>query len=182
MQPLSISDPVPLLVKSQGRYLFVPWDTLDRKDCKERKMSVSNNTLNSQAWLSCHLKCSALKKVCEKSEHFITTNYYACHISIEWLNTAHFLEQNQKLTALLSDALTDCLICFSVQEEPGPQSVRRCSKQNPLRQCWPEHLARVKTWLNRNKYGNGFENFSWPVLFECNCTANGHLRSEDQGG
>lgn len=49
-------------------------------------MAVSDNMLNSQTWLSCQMKCSALKKVCEKLEHLVTTNEYTCHILVEWLN------------------------------------------------------------------------------------------------
>lgn len=51
-------------------------------------MAVSNNVLNSQAWLSCQMKCSALTKVCEKLEHLVTTNEYTCHILVELLNIA----------------------------------------------------------------------------------------------
>lgn len=51
-------------------------------------MAVSVNMLNSQAWLSCQMKCSALTKVYEKLEHLVTTNEYTCHIVVEWLNIA----------------------------------------------------------------------------------------------
>lgn len=79
-------------------------------------MAVCNNTLNSQTWLSCQMKCSALKKVCEKLEHLVTTNEYTCHIG----GVAEHCppcEQMHWLTALLSDAFTDCPISFSVPNQ-----------------------------------------------------------------
>lgn len=67
-------------------------------------MPVSNNTLNSQTWLSCQMKCSALKKVCEKLEHLVTTNEYLPYFSGEAEHCPP-CEQMHWFTTLLSDAL-----------------------------------------------------------------------------
>lgn len=61
------------------------------------------------------MKCSALKKVCEKLEHLVTTNEYTCHILVEWLDIVLPVSKCTGSQPCFPDALTDCPISFSLQ-------------------------------------------------------------------